>query len=174
MVVCLFPSPIGLRQRRFVAGTIANAAVRGPGPHRGSVGWSSISARRCAASHSTASSRRASIRRRTRSSRSERAGSPVLAAESSSIDGLAGALSRATDGTAGFSAAVRPQARELRDASAVLTALESRLRGSAPVTARGVALLRVLLTDAASPLYQPSAPGELASRLRAAAAALEP
>ena len=90
------------------------------------------------------------------------------------IDGLAGALSRATDGTAGFSAAVRPQARELRDASPVLTALESRLRGSAPVTARGVALLRVLLTDAASPLYQPSAPGELASRLRAAAAALEP
>jgi hypothetical protein len=90
------------------------------------------------------------------------------------IDGLAGALSRATDGTAGFSAAVRPQARELRDASAVLTALEARLRGSEPVSARGVALLRVLLTDVASPLYQPSAPGELASRLRAAAAALEP
>ncbi len=90
------------------------------------------------------------------------------------IDGLAGALSRATDGTAGFSAAVRPQARELRDASAVLTALEARLRDSELVTARGMALLRVLLTDAASPLYQPSATGELASRLRAAAAALEP
>ncbi len=90
------------------------------------------------------------------------------------VDGLAGALSRASDGTPGFTAAVRPQARELRESSAVLSALEARLRASEPVTARGVALLRVLLTDAASPLYQPSAPGELASRLRAAAAALEP
>lgn len=110
--------------------------------------------------------------------------SPVLALRAAQLtgprgrrlvtDGLAGALRRATDATPGFSAAVRPQARELRDAAAVLTALEARLRSSAPVSPRGAALLRVLLTDAASPLYQPSGRGELASQLRAAAAALEP
>lgn len=88
-------------------------------------------------------------------------------------DGLAGALRSANDPTAGITAAVRPDARELLDARAVLTALERRLRGSEAVTARGLAMLGVLLTDAASPLYWPSGPGELASRLRAAAAALE-
>jgi hypothetical protein len=89
-------------------------------------------------------------------------------------DGLAGALRRAKDTTPGITAAVRPDARELLDARTVLTALERRLRGSEAVTAQGVAMLGVLLSDAASPLYRPSGRGVLASRLRAAAAALEP
>jgi hypothetical protein len=89
-------------------------------------------------------------------------------------DGLAGALRRATDTTPGITAAIRPDARELLDARAVLTALERRLRGSEAVTAQGVAMLGGLLTDAGSPLYRPTGRGELASRLRAAAAALEP
>jgi hypothetical protein len=89
-------------------------------------------------------------------------------------DGLAGARRSAEDTRPGISAAVRPDARELLEARTVLAVLERRLRGSGPVRAQGVAMLGVLLTDAASPLYQPSGWGELASRLRAAAAGLEP
>jgi hypothetical protein len=88
-------------------------------------------------------------------------------------DGLAGALRRAKEYSPGITAALRPDARELLDARTVLAALDRRLRGSEAVTAQGVAMLGGLLTDAASPLYRPSGPGELASRLRAAAAALE-
>jgi hypothetical protein len=89
-------------------------------------------------------------------------------------DGLAGALRSAQDDRSGLTSAVRPDARELLGARVVLTAVERRLRGSEPVTARGVALLGLLLTDGASPLYRPSGAGELASRLRAAAAATFP
>jgi hypothetical protein len=89
-------------------------------------------------------------------------------------DGLAGALRSATDTTPGITAAVRPDARELLEARIVLAVLERRLRGAEAVTAQGVAMLGVLLTDGASPLYRPSEPGQLASRLRAAAAALQP
>jgi hypothetical protein len=89
-------------------------------------------------------------------------------------DGLAGAVRRAADTRPGITAAVRPDARSLLEARTVLAALERRLRGFEAVTAQGVAMLGVLLTDAASPLYRSSGPGELASRLRAAAAALEP
>lgn len=89
-------------------------------------------------------------------------------------DGLAGALRRATDTRPGITAAIRPDGRELLDARVVLTALERRLRRSEAVTAQGVAMLGGLLTDAESSLYRPTGRGELASRLRAAAAALEP
>jgi hypothetical protein len=88
-------------------------------------------------------------------------------------DGLAGALRRAKEDSPRISAAMRPDARELLDARTVLAALDRRLRGSEAVTAQGVAMLGGLLTDAASPLYRLSGRGELASRLRAAAAALE-
>jgi hypothetical protein len=71
-----------------------------------------------------------------------------------------------------FTAAVRPRAREVIDASAVLASLDQCLRGSEPVAPAGVALLQLLLTDCTSPLYQPAEAGELGSRLRAAAAAL--
>jgi hypothetical protein len=59
-------------------------------------------------------------------------------------------------------------------ARTVIATLNHRLRDVEPVSARGVALLESLLTDGASPLYRPSEPGSLGSRLRAAAAALEP
>ena len=87
-------------------------------------------------------------------------------------DGLARALHSAQDTRPGITAAVRPDARELLDARIALTAVERRLRSSEAVTAQGVAMLGLLLTDGASALYLPSGPGELASRLRAAAAAL--
>lgn len=88
--------------------------------------------------------------------------------------GLIGALRRAKSGTPQISTAIPPQTREVLAARAVLTALDQRLRTAEPVSARGVALLLTLLTDGNSPLYQPDGPGTLGSRLRAAAAALEP
>jgi hypothetical protein len=89
-------------------------------------------------------------------------------------DGLAGALARARSGNQGITAAIPPHAREVLAARAVLSALDRRLRSPQPVSARGMAMLRTLLTDGTSPLYQPTSPGALGSRLRAAAAALEP
>jgi hypothetical protein len=74
----------------------------------------------------------------------------------------------------GFSAAVLPHRGEVLAAQTVLDALERRLRARERVTARGVALLMVLLTDGSSALYRPGEAGALGSELRAAAAALEP
>ena len=76
--------------------------------------------------------------------------------------------------TRGFSAAVRPDRREVIAARTVLATLDRRLRAAEPVSARGVALLESLLTDGTSPLYRPAELGALGSQLRAAAAALEP
>ena len=91
---------------------------------------------------------------------------------------VAGGLSRAVrdaEGrTHGFSAAVRPDRREVLAARTVLATLASRLRGAEPVSAQGVALLQLLLTDGTSPLYRCTERGALGSQLRAAAAALEP
>lgn len=84
---------------------------------------------------------------------------------------LARAAFEAEDTTPG---AVRPHPRELSAARTVLDVLDRRLRDREPVTARGAALLRVLTRDKTSPLHRPSGPGELGSRLRGAAAALEP
>jgi hypothetical protein len=89
-------------------------------------------------------------------------------------DGLARALRSARDTTPALSAAVRPRAREVLATRTVLAVLDHRLRAPEPVAARGMAMLQGLLTDAASQLYQPGNPGALGSRLRAAAAALEP
>ena len=89
-------------------------------------------------------------------------------------DGLSRSIRDAETRTLGFSAAVRPHRREVIAAHTVLATLDRRLRGPQPVSAQGVALLESLLTDGTSPLYQPSEPGALGSRLRAAAAALEP
>lgn len=87
--------------------------------------------------------------------------------------GLARALSRAEDITPG-TAATWPHRQEVFAARIVLRALDRRLRAPEPVMARGVAMLKVLLTDGASPLYRLGEPGALGSHLRAAAAALEP
>jgi hypothetical protein len=89
-------------------------------------------------------------------------------------DGLARVILDAQDTTPRFSAAVRPHGKEVLAARTVLVTLDRRMRASAPVTARGVALVQALLTEATSPLYLPSEPGVLSSQLRAAAAALEP
>jgi hypothetical protein len=72
-----------------------------------------------------------------------------------------------------LSAAVRPHRREVIAARTVLTTLSRRLRGAEPVSAQGVALLELLLTDGTGPLYLPAEPGALGSQVRAAAAALE-
>ncbi|HUA07563.1 MAG TPA: hypothetical protein VMB27_26915 [Solirubrobacteraceae bacterium] len=91
---------------------------------------------------------------------------------------IAGGLTRvvrdAEATTRGFTAAVRPDRREVLAARPLLATLDRRLRGDEPVTPQGVALLELLLTDGNSPLYQPTEPGALGSRLRAAAAALDP
>ena len=89
-------------------------------------------------------------------------------------DGLARAARDAQSATPGFSAAVRPHRGEVVAARIVLSQLERRLRDPQPVSARGVALLRTLLSDGTSPLYRPDERDALGSRLRAAAAALEP
>jgi hypothetical protein len=89
-------------------------------------------------------------------------------------NGLTRALRSARDTAPGFTAAVRPYAPELIAADSALAALHCCLRSPAPVNAQGVAILRALLTDAASPLYQPSEPGALINRLRTAAATLGP
>jgi hypothetical protein len=88
--------------------------------------------------------------------------------------GLTRAVRDAEAGTSGFSAAVRPYRREVIAARTVLATLDRRLRGVEPVSAQGVALLESLLIDGTSPLYVHIEPGALGSRLRAAAAALEP
>jgi hypothetical protein len=88
-------------------------------------------------------------------------------------DGLARARRDAHAAQPGISAAIPPNASEVRAARIVLGTLERRLLAPEPVTPRGVALLRILLTDGASPLYRPGERGALGSDLRAAAAALE-
>jgi hypothetical protein len=88
--------------------------------------------------------------------------------------GLTRAVRDAEARTVGFSAAVRPDRREVVAARTVIATLDHRLRGAEPVSAQGVALLQSVLTDGTSPLYLPSERGALGSRLRAAAAALEP
>ena len=88
-------------------------------------------------------------------------------------DGLARALRDAL-AAPGFSAAVHPDRQEILAARTVLAVIDRRLRASQPVTPQGVALLRELLIDGGGPLYRCSEPGALGSRLRTAAAALEP
>ena len=89
-------------------------------------------------------------------------------------EGLARRVRDAEATRRGFSAAIRPDRREVVAARTVLATLDRRLRAPEPVSAQGVAMLESLLTDGVSSLYLPTEPGELGSRLRAAAAALEP
>jgi hypothetical protein len=89
-------------------------------------------------------------------------------------DGLATVVRDAQARTPGLGAVVRPHRYEVIAARMVIDTLERRLRAPEPVTARAVALRGALLTDGASPLYRPDEPGALGSKLRAAAAVLEP
>jgi hypothetical protein len=88
--------------------------------------------------------------------------------------GLSRLLRSAIDSRGGFTAAVPPNRREVLAARTIIVTLECRLRAPEPLTAHGMAMLQELLTEPASPLYRPAEPGALGSRLRAAAAALEP
>ena len=88
--------------------------------------------------------------------------------------GLARIRRTVSDGRGRFTAAVPPDRREVLAARPVIDGLVRRLYGTEPVTARGMAMLSGLLTEPTSPLYRPDQPGALGSRLRAAAAALEP
>ena len=93
-------------------------------------------------------------------------------------DGLAGVLRSAGNGSPGFTAAVRPRSGDVLEpsaasaASAAIASIERRLRAPAPMGPRGMALVRLLLIDGNGPLYQPSDPGALDSRLRSAAVTL--
>ncbi|MGN6170532.1 MAG: hypothetical protein ACTHQQ_20525 [Solirubrobacteraceae bacterium] len=89
-------------------------------------------------------------------------------------DGLVRASRAAERATPGVSAAIPPDQREVLAAGTVLAAIDRRLRAPDPVTPTGMAQLLLLLTEGDSPLYQRSEPGAFGSRLRAAAAALEP
>jgi hypothetical protein len=55
-----------------------------------------------------------------------------------------------------------------------IAALERRLRDAGRIDAAGAAMLRLLLTDGTSPLYDPVGAGSLARHLRAVAGALGP
>jgi hypothetical protein len=105
--------------------------------------------------------------------------SPVYAARARQLTsarmrrGLADSIDRILDvsenGRAGtlMTAAIMPQRSAVQEARPTLLLLSARLRSSAPLSARGVALLRDLLTDGGGPLYRPSAPTALANKVRA-------
>jgi hypothetical protein len=72
-----------------------------------------------------------------------------------------------------FSAAIEPDRDEVARANALLIEVRELLGSSAPVYARGVALLKELLGDGSGPLFLPTSPGELSHELRLIIAALE-
>jgi hypothetical protein len=68
----------------------------------------------------------------------------------------------------GLSSVVPADPDEVRIARPTLMATAKLLRSGEPVTARGMLLVRRLLTDGNGPLYLPREPGEFGSELRAA------
>jgi hypothetical protein len=86
--------------------------------------------------------------------------------------GLARVRRDAVDELSGFTAAVAPDRHEVAAAAPEIAALERRLRDGVRVEAAGMAMLRLLLTDGSSPLYDPVGAGSLARHLRAVAGAL--
>jgi hypothetical protein len=81
-------------------------------------------------------------------------------------------------GTAGqrpraFSAAVDPNRDEIAAAAPLLMQVQELLRSTAPVYARGVAMLEILLRDGGGPLYAPVRRAELGDTLEHIIAALE-
>lgn len=91
---------------------------------------------------------------------------------------LAGGLARVRRDTAdelsGWIAAAAPDRYEVAAAGLEIAVLERRLCDDGRVDAAGVAMLRLLLTDGTSPLYDPVGAGSLARHLRAIAGALGP
>jgi hypothetical protein len=88
--------------------------------------------------------------------------------------GLAGVLRSTRARGPAWTAAARPNLPDVVEARAVIAALDRRLRSAEPVSAQGVAMVRALLVDGNGLLYRPGEPGALGSRLRAAAAAMDP
>ena len=70
-------------------------------------------------------------------------------------------------------ARVAARRRAVFEAGAELAALSRRLAAPEPRAARGVAQVRLLLTDGTGPLYSPRAGEELRAAIRRARAALE-
>jgi hypothetical protein len=67
----------------------------------------------------------------------------------------------------GRTAVVIPCREQVREARPVILAIAARLRASAPVDARGMAWLRLVLTDGTGPCYTPSGrPDALAVELQ--------
>jgi hypothetical protein len=89
-------------------------------------------------------------------------------------DGLRRLIASAEARRPAYTAAIPPRRAEVRAARGVLDALRERLLEDAPVRAGGVALVRILLTDGASPAYAPGRPGALAEWARSALRALPP
>jgi hypothetical protein len=87
--------------------------------------------------------------------------------------GLAGVVRSSRAHGPAWTAAARPSLTDVVEARGVIAALERRLRSSEPVAAQGVAMVRALLIDGNGPLYRPGQAGGLASRLRAAATAMD-
>jgi hypothetical protein len=91
---------------------------------------------------------------------------------------LAGGLARVRSDAAGefsgWTAVVAPDRHEVLGATGEIAALEQRLRDDERVDAAGAAMLRLLLADGTSPLYDPVGAGSLARHLRAVAVALGP
>jgi hypothetical protein len=69
---------------------------------------------------------------------------------------------------------LRPPGAQVAVAGEDLLALADRLEDPGPVEARGVALVRMLLSDGGGPLHSRGAAGRLAAAAHEAAAALEP
>jgi hypothetical protein len=90
---------------------------------------------------------------------------------------LAGGLDRvqrhAASEVSGLTAVVAPDRHEVTAAAREIATLECRLRDGERIDAAGAAMVRLLLTDGTSSLYDPVGPGSLARHLRVAAAALE-
>jgi len=63
--------------------------------------------------------------------------------------------------------------RNVLDAADVLGRLAERLRSPCPVSARGMAMVKILLTDGTGPLYYPARNGDLAASVDDAISALD-
>jgi hypothetical protein len=72
-----------------------------------------------------------------------------------------------------LTSAVAPDFVEVRNARPTLFTIVNLLESREPVTARGMTMIRDLLSDGNSPLYEPAERGEFGDSIRAAAAELE-
>lgn len=89
-------------------------------------------------------------------------------------DGLQRVRRDATSELSGWTAVVTPDRHEVAAAAPEIDALERRLRDAGRIDAAGAAMVRLLLTDGTSPLYDPVGAGSLARHLRVVAGVLGP